>query len=577
VTANLNELVVLVNPSDPLSRVISGMALKKAGFSDIVLVVDGELRLHGVINYADVLRALESGKSIGASVSEIMTSNPIVARFGARDHEIIEDVRAQVRLRSGGTKETTRFVPLVDRANVVRDVVDFLAMLARNPSGGESVEIFGLGFVGLTLAVALASKGHSVTGFDTDPELIRRLKLGENHVHEHRLGDMMYRSLNDGSLEFRELPDDQHRSVRIVAVGTPVDAHGIAKLEALESVVRTIGSRLQRGDLVMVRSTVPVGTTRTIVQKGLEGTSGLKAGNDFALAFTPERTVAGTAIQELSSLPQIVGGLSESCAEKAMRFWQTLTPSVIRVDGLEAAELVKLANNSFRDLSFAFANAFALLADSFNLDASRILAAANDGYPRDRIPLPSPGVGGSCLAKDPYLYAAVAGESAHSSLAKLGREVNAAAGRYPLQVLQRFARRTGRKVGDLSVFLVGLAFKGQPETNDVRNSVAVEVGRTLVDLGCSVRAFDAVVEKDVVESLGFTFESPHEAAIDCDAMLILNNHPSNVQNGVLTRLSGRRTLLFDGWSLLDPLEVERCEGITYANMGYMTPIRDAVS
>jgi len=153
----------------------------------------------------------------------------------------------------------------------------------------------------------------------------------------------------------------------------------------------------------MLRSTVPVGTTRKQVIPVLEHYSGLAAGSGFHIAFCPERTVEGQAIQELSSLPQIVGGLTEACTEKAVSFWSTLTDTVVRVDALEAAELVKLINNSYRDLSFAFANEFALLADRYNIDATRLIAAANEGYPRDKIPRPSPGVGGYCLTKDPVV------------------------------------------------------------------------------------------------------------------------------------------------------------------------------
>jgi nucleotide sugar dehydrogenase len=289
------------------------------------------------------------------------------------------------------------------------------------------------------------------------------------------------------------------------------------------------------------------------------------------LAFTPERTVEGQAVQELSSLPQIVGGLTNRCAELASAFWQTLTDSVVRVDSLEAAELVKLINNSYRDLSFAFANGLALLADRFNLDAARIINSANEGYPRNPIPKPSPGVGGYCLSKDPFLYAAVDREAGHGLLSYHGRTVNQLAGHYPVQIVSRFAERLRRPLSELTVLLVGIAFKGWPETNDLRGSTSVDVGRELVRHGCEVLGYDAVVDDIAIQNLGIKPVALLEATSRCDALLILNNHPANVLDGMIARLQGRNALLFDGWSQLDRHEVEHYEGITYASMGYMTP------
>ena len=138
-----------------------------------------------------------------------------------------------------------------------------------------------------------------------------------------------------------------------------------------------------RAILVMLRSTVPVGSTRNTVLPILENTSNLTAGVDFHIAFSPERTVEGAAMSELTTLPQVVGGLTPKCLEKAISFWRSLTDSVISAESLEAAELVKLINNSYRDLSFAFANGFSLLADKYNLDANRIIGIANEGVTQE--------------------------------------------------------------------------------------------------------------------------------------------------------------------------------------------------
>lgn len=576
-TSSLEQLVVLARPDEPLQPIITRMGRGEKRLFGIALVVDEGQVLQGVINHGDVLRLLADGVSLEQPARDVMVQDPITASADASDEEILQTVRSQLFHRSGGKKDVTHYVPLVDEHWVVHGVADIFSLLARAPRQGDYVEVYGLGFVGLTLAVALAGRGHFVTGIDTNDALIEQLRAGEPHVFEPRLPDMMRRALRDEQVAFRTAPGDEHHRVVVIAVGTPVEDDGSASLEALRAVCDVVGPRLSRGDLVMLRSTVPVGTTRGFVRELLEAGSGLKAGEDFHLAFTPERTVEGKAMQELTTLPQIVGGLSSRCTEKATAFWQTLTDSVVHVDSLEAAELVKLINNSYRDLSFAFANGLALLADRFNLDAARVIGAANEGYPRNPIPKPSPGVGGYCLTKDPFLYAAADWEAGHGLLSCHARQVNQQAGHYPVQVVSRFAERLGRPLSEMSVLVAGMAFKGLPETNDLRHSTGVYVARELALQGCEVLGYDAVVDDAEIEKLGIKPVELQDAASRSDALLILNNHPDNVPDGLITKLYGRQTLLFDGWALLDRHEVEQYNGVTYATMGYMTSERVSAS
>ena len=569
--SKLQERVVLARPDEPFQQIIAGLGRGGKRLFGIALVVDEDMVLRGIINNGDVLRLLAKGTSPESLAREVMTPEPITASIDASDEQILQTVRSQLFRRTSGKKDVTRYVPLVDNHGVVHDVVDLFSVLARSPRQGDHVEVYGLGFVGLTLAVALAGRGHIVTGIDTDERLVATLLAGESHVFEPRLPDMMRRALDHKQLAFRALPGDEHHRVVIIAVGTPLEDDGSPSLAALQAVCEMVGPRLKRGDLVMLRSTVPVGTTRGLVRELLEAGSGLKAGDAFHLVFAPERTVEGQAMQELNSLPQIVGGFSSRCVEVGTAFWQTVTDSVVRTDSLEAAELVKLINNSYRDLSFAFANGLALLADRFNLDATRVISAANEGYPRNPIPKPSPGVGGYCLTKDPFLYAGTDHEASHGQLARQGRIANQLAGRYPLEVLSRFAERVGRPLCELVVLLVGMAFKGWPETNDLRGAIAIDIGRQLVSMECEVMGYDAVVDDAVIQDLGIKPVALHEGAPLCDALIILNNHPQNVPDGLVAHLHGRKTLLFDGWSQLDRTEVEQYDGVTYATMGYMTP------
>ena len=233
---------------------------------------------------------------------------------------------------------------------------------------------------------------------------MEQLLAGEPHILEPGLKDMLNVNQDRKQITFTSQLGEDHHSVYIIAVSTPLNEDNLPSLDSLNDVIHFIASRLRRGDQIMLRSTVPVGTTREVVIPLLENMSALKAGEDFHVTFAPERTVEGRAMHELQRLPQIIGAYSPSCMRHSSEFWSSMTPSIVRTASLEASEIVKLANNTFRDLSFAFANEIALLADQYNVDAFEVIRAANDGYPRNPIPTPSPGVGGYCLTKDPLIF-----------------------------------------------------------------------------------------------------------------------------------------------------------------------------
>jgi nucleotide sugar dehydrogenase len=437
----------------------------------------------------------------------------------------------------------------------------------------KNVAVYGQGFVGITLSAALANLGHKVYGVDVQESLIKRLKDNDIHVFEPGLNDIVAATQEAGRLEFATGLEQEKVDYYIVAVGTPVNDEGIANLNALDAVTQSIGKRLKRGDVVMLRSTVPVGTTRNVVRGILEEISGLEAGVDFHLAFAPERTAEGKAMEELRSLPQIVGGLSSLCAKRSIELWSSLTDSVVQVDSLEAAELVKLINNSFRDLSFAFANSVALLGDRFNINAFKLINAANEGYPRNRIPLPSPGVGGYCLTKDPFLFASVDKNSGHAKLAVNGRRVNEEAQSYALKQVKRYLQRKGKEIADTRIFIVGLAFKGWPETNDLRGSSSIFIAQELQKLGATVVGYDNVVSYDDWKTfLPNAQPGTLEADLsDSDVVLIMNNHPKNIPSNFLSLIrKGAAKMVFDGWSMLDSNAFRAIDNVDYATMGYIS-------
>ena len=212
------------------------------------------------------------------------------------------------------------------------------------------------------------------------------------------------------------------------------------------------------------------------------------------------------------------------------------------------------------------------VADQYNVNAFELINAANEGYPRNKIPSPSPGVGGYCLTKDPILFSSTSeGPRNGAVLGLSSRRVNEKAAFYPINLIKKYTERFQIPVSSLNVLIVGIAFKGIPETTDIRGSVAIDVFNAMKGNVKKVFGWDAVISSKELRAIGFEVAENLESAIDfADIVLIMNNHPDNVSSDMYVS-SQNGKLLFDGWNQLDKVEVEKISGLTYATMGYMTP------
>jgi nucleotide sugar dehydrogenase len=548
-------------------RVIDGASEHGAPVG-IALVVGPDGRLAGIVTDGDVRQAIVEGRSLDVAVSEIMTRKPITVPMGISPTEMLRQMSEKVR-RSAHIRDTkVEYLIVASADGQVVDVVDTYELYQRADITNWNVAVLGLGFVGLTLAVTLADVGFMVCGVESDAERAGFIAQGKPHFHEMGLDPLLN----------HQIAKDQFRvhtaipaaiDIYIIAVGTPLDEDGTPQLESIREAASSVGAQIKRGDLVMLRSTVPVGTTREIVLPILERKSGLRCGEDFYLSFAPERTVEGQALRELRTLPQVVGGFDRRSVDLTAQLFSKLSPNVVRVNSLEAAELAKLINNSFRDLSFAFANEFAIICDRWNLDAVKIIEAANAGYPRNPIPLPSPGVGGFCLTKDPVIYAWAGRAKGYEPLLPVhGRMINEQMVDLVARKVLRFFEENGLETRSKKVFLVGFAFKGQPDTSDMRHSTTIELLSRLREAEFDLVGFDPVVPKEEVEKTGVRWSTIAEGFEDAAAVLVMNNHPSYSDLDLFSLLSGmqRPGLFVDAWHLFIRREVEQIEGIVYEGL-----------
>jgi UDP-N-acetyl-D-mannosaminuronic acid dehydrogenase len=432
----------------------------------------------------------------------------------------------------------------------------------------QQVCVLGLGYVGLTLAVAMADVGFQVLGVEIRDEVCDALANGQAHFHEPGLEERLQRVIRTGHFKFaKQIPAGWDGTVYIITVGTPLTADGKSRMDMVENVGREVAAHLNEGDLVIMRSTVKLGTTRKVITPLLEAT-----GKQFDLAFCPERTLEGKALTELRQLPQIVGGISDAAAVRASQLFQFLTPTVVRVSDVETAEMIKLIDNTQRDVAFAFANEVARACDAIGVSAAEVIQAGKLGYPRTNLPMPGP-VGGPCLEKDPHILAERLRElNIEPEIAIAARRINE---RQPAEIVS-YLKKT---VAGLSGFppkpvitLAGLAFKGQPATDDLRGTMAKPVLEEIRAAfpGAMLRGYDAVVAEGGIRNFGLEPVSTLEQAFKgASLVLILNNHPvfSAMPIEGLAKLMTETGIIYDFWNCFKTADLHLPEGVAYVALG----------
>jgi UDP-N-acetyl-D-mannosaminuronic acid dehydrogenase len=394
------------------------------------------------------------------------------------------------------------------------------------------VQIVGLGFVGLTLAAVLARK-QKVLGVEVNDLIRESVDSGIPHFHELGLNQLVKLGVDSGNLTTNASPQRINAGCTyIITVGTPVSS-GSINLEALIRTSREVAKVAKDDDLVIVRSTVSVGSSRSIVQAALDG-----AGKTTMLAMCPERTMEGKAIVELTELPQIVGGRDQESTSAACKFFSFHGVKTVEVSDLEAAEMTKLVNNTYRDLQFAFGNEIAALCDRLGINAREVISAANQDYDRSNISFPGL-TAGPCLEKDPWILHD-AGDKAgiRMQITRSAREVNERAVSSGFEYLKEKKPALSPK----RVLVAGLAFKGRPETSDTRGSLAFEVIRQCKEIfpNAHLTTFDPLVKTTDLEA--YLAESHlSELSLDIepfDFIVVQHNGES-----MLNELSEHRSLI----------------------------------
>jgi UDP-N-acetyl-D-mannosaminuronic acid dehydrogenase len=381
----------------------------------------------------------------------------------------------------------------------------------RNVLEFNSLCVIGLGYIGLPTASVFASKGIHVTGMDVNTDIIEGLHAGKLHIVEPGLHELALRVLDSGHL--RVAAEVCPADAFIIAVPTPFYDDKRADMRFVVSAAESIIPHLRPGCLVILESTSPPKTTTDIVAPILER-SGLKAGEDFLLAYSPERVLPGKILHELVENSRVIGGIDRASAEAGRDLYSVFVKGKITLTDSTTAEMVKLMENTSRDINIAIANEFSRLAEAFGVDIWEAIEIANL-HPRVEILQPGVGVGGHCISVDPWFLVEAAPETAQ--LIRTARQVN---DNQPTFIADQLEKVSGGLKGK-KVAVLGLAFK--PNVDDLRESPAVELVHHLADQGAVVTAFEPF-KPDAGLPVIHQVESLDAALSDADVIVLAVGH-----------------------------------------------------
>jgi UDP-N-acetyl-D-mannosaminuronic acid dehydrogenase len=371
--------------------------------------------------------------------------------------------------------------------------------------------VIGLGYIGLPTASTFAAQGINVLGVDNNPHVLETLRKGELHIQEPGLLEVVKQAIDSGnlSLTFEPEPADAY----IIAVPTPFFGEKCADLTYVISAIESIGPHLKSGNLVVLESTSPPRTTIDTLIPLLEK-SGLKAGHDFYLAYSPERVLPGQILRELIENARVIGGIDAASAAAGRDLYATFVKGEIVLTDATTAEMVKLMENTYRDVNIAIANEFSQLADRFGVDVWEAITIANR-HPRVNILNPGPGVGGHCISVDPWFLVEAAPDI--TPLIHAARLVNDAQPKYVVELINRV-------LGNLKerrITVLGLAYK--PDVDDLRESPAIEVAHLLNSAGAVVTAFEPQKPDAKIEGLTLALNL-ESALINAEIVVVLVPH-----------------------------------------------------
>ena len=404
-------------------------------------------------------------------------------------------------------------------------------------------------------------KSYDLYGVDKSKELIKNLKNKKFITYEKNLLKIFKSNKNKNVYFSTEIKKSIKYNVIIICVGTPINNKKNINNKFLFSAINSIKKSIDNNTLIVIRSTVKIGTTKKIFSLIKKSTS-----KTFNIAYCPERTIEGNAIEEISTLPQLIGCEDINSKKIATNFFKKITKKVINFDTFEEPELIKLLDNSYRDSKFAFANQISIICEEFNLNSNNIIKSANENFSRNMIPIPGP-VGGPCLSKDPYILNQ--SMKSDASLIIKSREINERFIDLFTKKILLYSSKLNRKKINFSI--VGISFKGNPDTNDIRDSTAIKIiDKIKLKYPLSkIYVYDKFVELHKIKNLGCIKLNKINDCFDKEICIIHGNNSYikaiNINQKI--RKSKNNVIVFDLWNnYLDQIDLNLKQN--YVGLGF---------
>ena len=390
------------------------------------------------------------------------------------------------------------------------------------PSAAIDLAVIGLGYVGMPLAKEAVAAGLRVVGLDVDPRKVDALNAGQSYIDDLTDADLEHMLANGFSATLDESVLAKSNTI-VICVPTPLDEDHRPDLSAVEGATMSVSRNLVKGTLVVLESTTWPGTTDEVARPLLE-LSGLVAGEDSFLAFSPERIDPGNPKFGLRNTPKVVGGYTATCLDRAAAFYGQFIEQVVRVSGTREAEMAKLLENTYRHVNIALVNEMAIFCDELGVNLwESIEAAATKPFGFQKF-LPGPGVGGHCIPVDPsYLSYTVRKLGYPFRFVELAQEINERMPSYVVARVQRLLNRHKKAVNGARVVLLGVTYK--PDIADERETPALPVARALLELGAELTFADPHVKEWSVDGTPVPREEDlAEAVVGADVTLLLQQH-----------------------------------------------------
>lgn len=415
----------------------------------------------------------------------------------------------------------------------------------------KNICIIGMGYIGLPTAVALANSGYSVTGVDVDEKIINKLNKGEVYINEPLLDSLVKVAVSNGKLKGTLEPKES--DIFIICVQTPINKDKKPDMKYVINAIDSILPYIRKGNIVILESTSPVGTTDEIIKTKVESL-GFEAGKDVYIAYCPERVLPGNIMKEIYDNNRIIGGVDNNSALKVKEIYESFINGHIYIADSKTAEIVKLIENTYRDVNIAFANEVLKICENLNINAYEVIKYCNK-HPRVEILNPGPGVGGHCLPVDPWFL--VEKDIGKDSIINTARNINDS---MPYYVFEKVKEMTMSIKENKKISILGMSYKAN--IGDIRESPILRLMEILLENGYDVSVYDPyILHLDIID------KDLNSCTKNSDLILFGVNHDifkyidyKNILNNM------RNNLIFDTRNVLNKQEMESI-GFIYKSLG----------